>query len=100
LVQDRAFALREPNLEKFTKEEIQLAHSVAAACHNKTGVDLSDLSHKFFGWLLAGFKEIIPYSVALVGMREPTMDEVEWGIELEPMALQSLGRHGSVPAKA
>lgn len=100
MVQDRPFALREPKLDKFTKEEIQLAHSVADACHEKTGAELSEMSHKFFGWLLAEPKEVIPYSVALVGMREPTLDEVKWGLELEPMALQSLGRHGRSPAPA
>ena len=79
-VQDRTFALREPSLDKFTKDEIQLAHSVADACHEKSGVDLSRMSHKFFGWLLAEYKEVIPYSVALVGdERQPTLDEVKMG---------------------
>ena len=100
MVQDRAFALREPKLDKFSKEEIHLAHTVADACHDKTGLQLSQLSHRFFGWRLAEYKEVIPYSVALVGKREPTLDEVKWGLELEPMAMQSLGRHAGTPAKA
>lgn len=92
-VQDRAFALREPKLDKFTKEEIQLVHYVLRQCRSKTGKDLSTLSHTFVGWCLAKEKETIPYSVALVGGREPTLDEIARGQELEPLARECLGKH-------
>jgi len=99
-VQDRAFALREPDLEKFTKEEIQLIDYVVDNCHNKSGTDLSAMSHRFFGWRMAQEKEVIPYSVALVGTREPTLDEIKWGQELEPMAMECLGRYERSAAEA
>jgi Protein of unknown function (DUF4065) len=99
-VQDRAFALREPKLDKFTKEEINLVHYVVGQCHEKSGRDLSAMSHAFLGWRLAKEKEVIPYSVALVGKREPTLDEIKWGQELEPMALECLGRHERAAAEA
>jgi hypothetical protein len=99
-VQDRAFALREPNLDKFSKDEIQLVHYVLRNCHNKTGRDLSAMSHAFLGWRLAQEKEIIPYSVALIGTREPTLDEIKWGQELEAMAMECLGRNERAAAEA
>ena len=99
-VQDRAFALREPKLDKFSKEEIQLVHHVVRNCHDKTGRDLSAMSHAFLGWRLAQEKEIIPYPVALIGTREPTLDEIKWGQELEPMAMECLGRNERATAEA
>jgi len=94
-VQDRALALREPKLNKFTQEEIQLVHYVLRNCHDKSGRDLSAMSHKFLGWRLANDKEEIPYTVALAGLREPTLDEIKWSQELEPLALECLKRHES-----
>jgi antitoxin SocA-like protein len=99
-VQDRAFALREPNLDKFSKDEIQLVHHVVRHCHAKSGKDLSAMSHAFLGWRLAKEKEIIPYSVALIGTREPTLDEIKWGQELEPKAMECLGRYERRAAEA
>jgi hypothetical protein len=98
-VQDRAFALREPKLEVFTKEEIQLIHHVVGMCRGKTGKDLSMSSHMFLGWSLAKERETIPYCVALVGSRPPTLDEIKWGHELEPMAVECLGRHERATAQ-
>jgi hypothetical protein len=92
-VQDRALALREPNIEVFDKNELQLIYWVLRQCRGKTGADLSARTHMFLGWSLAKEKETIPYSVALVGTRPPTLDEIKWGQELEPMALECLGRH-------
>lgn len=100
LVQDRAFALREPNLEKFTKDELQLIDHVLEHCHEKSGKDLSDMSHAFIGWRLAAEKEVIPYCVALVGTREPTLEEIGWGRELEPMAAGCLARNAATTAEA
>lgn len=47
---------------------------------------MSDLSHNFAGWKLANIGEEIPYCVALVGNREPTPEEIEYGKTLEAMA--------------
>jgi hypothetical protein len=91
-VQDKAFALRKPKFDKFTQDEIQLVYHVLRLCHDKTGKDLSVMSHRFLGWRLAQEKETIPYSVALLGTREPTLDEIKIGQELEPMALECLRR--------
>lgn len=93
LVQDRAIALREPELDDFSKDEIKLVHHVLRQCHDKTGEELSTMTHKFCGWRLAQEKEVIPYSVALVGTREPTLEEFKIGQELEPMALDCLKRN-------
>jgi hypothetical protein len=95
-VQDRAFALREPDLKQFTPEEVQLVHYVLRRCRTKTGKDLSTMSHTFVGWCLAKEKETIPYSVALVGGREPTLDEITRGQQLESLAQECLGKHERV----
>jgi hypothetical protein len=92
-VQDRAFALREPNLDVFEKHELSLIYYVLRECRGKTGAALSAQSHMFLGWSLAKEKETIPYSVVFVGTRKPTLDEIKWGQELEPMAIECLGRH-------
>jgi hypothetical protein len=99
-VQDRAFALREPDLKQFTPEEVQLVHYVLRRCRAKTGKDLSTMSHTFVGWCLAKEKETIPYSVALVGGREPTLDEIARGSKLESLARECLGKHEPVAAQA
>ena len=47
---------------------------------------MSDVSHRFIGWQLAELREAIPYDVALLEVRRPTEEEIEWGRSLEPLA--------------
>ena len=48
-----------------------------------------------FLWQLAGKGETIPYSVALVGLRQPTEAERAMGLELESLAKSHLDRHAA-----
>lgn len=47
--------------------KIALVTELLEMCWNHSGNELSELSHRFAGWRLAGDKETIPYEVALVG---------------------------------
>jgi uncharacterized phage-associated protein len=85
-VQERVLALREPNPNKFEPAEIDLVTKIIDMCRAQSGTELSELSHRFAGWRLAGEKEDIPYEVALVGNRRPTLSEKSYGATLEALA--------------
>jgi hypothetical protein len=87
-VPERVLALREPDPNKFTPAEIALVTKVLDVCRNQSGAELSELTHRFAGWKLAGHKEDIPYEVALVGNRAPTHSERQYGLKLETLAAQ------------
>jgi uncharacterized phage-associated protein len=89
-VQERVLALREPDPNKFTPAEIALVTKVLDVCRSQSGTELSELSHRFAGWRLAGDKEDIPYEVALVGNRPPTLAEKSYGVKLEALAASCL----------
>jgi uncharacterized phage-associated protein len=89
-VQERVLALRDPDPNKFTPAEIALVTQVLEMCKGHSGTDLSALTHRFAGWKLAGHKENIPYEVALVGNRKPTLSERQYGLKLETLAAQCL----------
>jgi hypothetical protein len=89
-VQERVLALREPDPNKFTPAEIALVTKVLEVCRSHSGIELSELSHRFAGWRLAAEKEDIPYEVALVGNRPPTLAEMQHGVQLEALAAQCL----------
>ena len=87
---ERVLALREPDPNKFEPAEIALVTGLLEACRGQSGSDLTELSHRFAGWRLAGDKETIPYEVALVGNRPPTHSEKLYGVQLEALATQCL----------
>ena len=95
LDQHRVIPLRSADLEKFSKEEIHLLFMLIQHYWGRSGTSMSNESHEFIGWSLAKLEETIPYSVALVGDREPTLDEIRRGLELEPLALESLARNAA-----
>jgi len=95
LYTNRVFALREPDLSQFTPQEIALVTSVLQNCWRHTGTELTEITHRFAGWRLAGDKETIPYSVALVGNRKPTSDEVKFGATLETLAVSCLAENAA-----
>jgi hypothetical protein len=84
--QKRVLALREPLLGSFKPEEIAFVDSLIRRCWDKSAMEMSDISHLFAGWRLAKQGETIPYSVILVGTREPTLREVAAGLKLEARA--------------
>jgi len=89
-IQDRTFALREPDLTHFTAQEVNLVDNVIQLFWGQTGTEMSELTHRFPGWKLAAYKETIPYTVALVGDRVPTEAERKFGVTLEALAAACL----------
>lgn len=84
--QQRAFALQDPDISQFDYAEMELVDKVIKHFWGKNATEMSIESHHFVGWKLAKQGETIPYSVALVGSREPTPAERKRGLELEAMA--------------
>ena len=84
--QTRTIALEEPDLSKFTAEEIALVDTVVAHFRGKTACQVSDESHQFLGWELAEKGETIPYPVALIGRRELTAQDHRIAKELASVA--------------
>ena len=90
--QDLTIALDAPDLSMFAGDEIALVDDIMAACWGLNATEISCRSHEFIGWRLANNKEFIPYEVALVACREPTLDEIKRGEELEELAQEVLTR--------
>ena len=88
--QNRPLALRAPDTDVFTDSQIALVEGLVAECWGRSARQMSDLSHNFPGWRLAKNGETIPYQVALVSLREPTMEERRIGVELEGCAAACL----------
>ncbi len=80
--QKRTLALREPDLSKFTAQEIELVTSLIREWWGKNATEISEASHGFMGWKLAERGETIPYESALVTRRELTKHEEEVAREL------------------
>ncbi|MGA9414731.1 MAG: Panacea domain-containing protein [Terriglobales bacterium] len=98
--QHRVFPLREAHVSKcFNVEEINLVFRLIQHYWGRSGQSMSRESHEFLGWSVAKLEETIPYSVALVGDRDPTLDEISRGLELEPMALECLARNAAKKVK-
>jgi Protein of unknown function (DUF4065) len=64
--QNRAYALKDANLQLFTAQEIDLIHYIIKQFKDVNAKDISETSHGFLGWQLAEDHETIPYSVAKV----------------------------------
>jgi hypothetical protein len=81
LEQKRLVPLREPDLDRFSGTEISLVDHVVDACVNSNASELSDLSHRFSGWEIAGLREMIPYESVFLSFTE-TEDDLEWARRL------------------
>ncbi len=73
--QKRPIALREPNMELFTPDEIALVDQIIAEHWGKSASDVSDRSHQFVGWQIARPQERIPYGTIWLSAPEPTEEE-------------------------
>lgn len=98
--QRKPIALRSPELDKlFSVDEKNLMFDVLNEYWSRSAVSVSDESHEFLGWLAANEGEEIPYSVALVDTREPSLDEIRRGLKLETMALECLAANATRKTK-
>jgi len=77
--QERVLALREADLDVFSSKEIDLITQIIKECWGKSGSQMSAISHRFRGWMLAKDSEDIPYEVALVQFQQPNKaDAKHW----------------------
>jgi antitoxin SocA-like protein len=91
--QRRTLALREPKLDLFTAEEVDLVDRLICHFWKSNASELSGLSHKFIGWQLAAEGEDIPYEVALLSPAKPTDAVLKRAAELESLAEECLSRN-------
>ena len=80
--QDRLVVLREPDIGEFSSDEIALVDYIIDKWWGINAHDISEESHRFLGWRYANLSEKIPYEIALVGTRDLTEKEIEYGKSL------------------
>ncbi len=93
-MQKRLVALRDPNYDLFSAQEIALIDRLIEDFWNLTAKQISEHSHQLLAWQVARPSEEIPYTVALVGSRRPTAEEAEHGMGLEEKASELLTQAG------
>ena len=81
-MQKQSCALREPDLSRFSGDEIALVDRIIEACRGKSAKAMSEMSHAFRGWRQASDGETIPYEVALVRFERPTKAQLAQGAEM------------------
>lgn len=65
--QVRVVALRNPNLSGFDPEEIAIANEAIRSLWHANASEVSDWTHTFRGWRIAGEQEEIPYESIFLG---------------------------------
>lgn len=70
---------REPDLQRFSNDEIALVDSIIRFFHGKTAREVSDFSHQEPGWVLTDDGEDIPYETAWLSA-DPIDQETEEAI--------------------
>jgi hypothetical protein len=97
--QQRVTALRAANKNMFKSQELDLASRIVQQYWGKSGRTMTHESHELLRWSHARLKEEIPYQVALIGDRDPTPEEIKYGLELESLAQQYLSRNAARRSK-
>ncbi len=84
--QKRPIALREAELSMFSSDEIVLIDRTIKRFWKMSATQISENSHEFVGWFLAEKKEIIPYSVALLGTADLSEKQIKHASVIEKRA--------------
>ncbi|MBV8201003.1 MAG: SocA family protein, partial [Acidobacteria bacterium] len=90
--QETIFASRDANLDEFSAAEIALTDFVLRELRGNSASEVSDLSHQFIGWQLAGDREDIPFEAVFLGDPRKlvlTGEEIRYG---EQLAARDLDR--------
>jgi len=87
--------LRDADTTIFERDEMNLIYEHLNSYWQRSGTSMSNASHEFVGWRTARPGEPIPFEVSLVGTREPTLDEIRRGQELQHFAKECLARNAS-----
>jgi len=84
--QETIFAKREADIDVFNSRDIALVDFVMRQLRDNDATQVSDLSHEFIGWQLAGDQEDIPYETIFLGdPRKLTLteEEIQYGRRLD-----------------
>lgn len=89
--QKRYLALRPARLEKFSAAEISLVDRVIERFRDRTGSDLSELSHEHAGWKLASADECIPYATVFLPNNPTSLtpSEMDWATSAAKKAIEA-----------
>ena len=96
LSQRRLLPRRDPDLNCFTPQEIDLVNSVLTELWHDNASSVSELSHQFVGWQAVETGEEIPYETIFVGdpAQPLTADELDYGRSLwEEVRGEAQGGH-------
>lgn len=80
--QKKYVATRPPDTTIFTADEIFLIDDVLEKIGNMNATEISELSHKFISWNVAGDMEELPFYTFLLTKAEPTEADHEWATSL------------------
>ena len=76
--QKRLVPFRQPDLSKFSAEEISLVDEIIRWLWGKRAEEVSDLSHLETGWRITSEGEDIPYETVILDDRAPSHDAIAW----------------------
>ena len=82
-MQEVLVPIREPNLNWFSAEELDLVNDVINNLSDYSAREVSDLSHeRTLAWKIADDHEEIPYETVFLSSRSATKEDIERGQEL------------------
>lgn len=81
--QKRLLALREPDLTRFTAEEIASVDGIIRQFWARSAREVSEVSHRDLGWSAVDYGEDIPYSLAFIVERDLSDQVILHAKELE-----------------
>lgn len=74
--QKKIVTLTDCDLDVFSPQEVSLIDSIIDRLWDESATSVSELSHRFIGWQLAGMGENIPYETVLLHEAEVTEDDM------------------------
>lgn len=77
-LQKKCIPLREPDIDKFSKEEIYLMDNLLAGIANHNATSISEFSHTFMAWELASNMDELPFFTFLLTSKLPSENDVNW----------------------
>lgn len=79
MTQHRLIAKGDPDMDKFTLDELRIIDEVIVALANMSARQVSRLSHEEYGWRLTEPGESIPYSSAYFSPESLTQEQIRYG---------------------
>jgi hypothetical protein len=81
--------LRDPDLSRFSGDEIRIVDEVIDELLPLNGAQVSDLSHREAGWMMVNVGDTIPYELALVA----PADDIDVTEEIATRASELVGQY-------